>query len=108
MGTLIYSSHLRINISDRMLAHLQIVIGNKLRRQEPFYLTVPAAADQPRRTIWLSHSLPLAYEYDSEAATPINRVWLEKLSVSANTASGLFPLPEPAPDEGPGTPVTRR
>jgi len=108
MATLIYSSHLRITIDDRMLAHLQIVIGNKLRRQEPFYLTVPATADQPRRTIWLSHTLALSYEYTAETPLAINRVWLEALSVSANTASGLFPLPEPPSDTVSGHPVARR
>jgi len=35
-------------------------------------------------------------------------VWLEALSVSANTASGLFPLPEPPSDTVSGHPVARR
>ncbi len=40
MGTLIYGdSGLIVDFDDRVLAHLQIVIGAKLRRHEGFFFT---------------------------------------------------------------------
>ena len=39
MGTLTYDSKLAVSFDDRILAHLQVVIGNKLRRGEPFFFT---------------------------------------------------------------------
>ncbi|KTS55178.1 ATP-dependent DNA ligase, partial [Microbacterium testaceum] len=37
MGKFIYEGGVRNEFEDRLLAHLQVVIGNKLRRGEPFY-----------------------------------------------------------------------
>ena len=39
MGKFIYREQVRADFEDRLLAHLQIVIGNKLRRGEPFYFS---------------------------------------------------------------------
>lgn len=39
MGKLYYDSTLNTDIDDRTLAHLQVVIGAKLRRGESFYFS---------------------------------------------------------------------
>ena len=35
MGKFIYEGGVRNDFEDRLLAHLQVVVGNKLRRGEP-------------------------------------------------------------------------
>lgn len=63
MGKLTYDSHLTVEFDDRLLAHLQVVIGMKLRRGESFYFSWrddPKAGDG-RSTIWIQDSVPLYY-----------------------------------------------
>lgn len=39
MGRLVYDSRLDVDFEDRLLGHLQVVIGTKLGRGESFYLS---------------------------------------------------------------------
>ena len=41
VGRLIYQERHVLDVEDRLLSHLRIVIMNKLRRQEPFMLMAP-------------------------------------------------------------------
>jgi hypothetical protein len=97
MGKLIYGSTGEIDIEDRMLAHLQIVIGAKLRRREPFFFSWKddIAVGDGRSSIWLDSSLPLYFKYFGSRPPMINREWLEVLTVSANSAQGLQWIEEP-------------
>ena len=86
-----------------MLAHLQLVVGAKLRRREGFFFSWrddPALGDG-RSSIWLETSIPLYFRFSSPERHQINREWLEELSLSANNAQGLFLTTEP------GEPPTR-
>jgi hypothetical protein len=77
-----------IRFDDEVLAHLETVIVNKLRRREGFVLSWR----QPtigRSTVWLDPSIPLRFEYDSEEAPHLERDWVESLMVSANGSGGL-------------------
>ncbi|MCU1406154.1 MAG: ATP-dependent ligase [Glaciihabitans sp.] len=98
MGTLTYNSDLAILIEDRALQHLQIVITSKLRRKESFNFTWQVIDDNgPRQSsVWIHESLALQYDYMTVPGRTLNRVWLEALTTSANSASGLFLLDEPA------------
>lgn len=40
VGTLVYDQKVIANIDDRALAHLQVVVINKLRRQESFSISL--------------------------------------------------------------------
>ncbi|WP_158867037.1 DUF7882 family protein [Leifsonia sp. AG29] len=87
MGTLHYDG-VEIRFDDEVLAHLETVIVNKLRRREGFVLSWR----QPtigRSTVWLDPSIPLRFEYDSEEAPHLERDWVESLMVSANGSGGL-------------------
>lgn len=67
MGTLEYnSSRPAIEIDDATLAHLKIVIGTKLRRNESFMMTwLPKPEVQSGRlSIWVHPSIPLVFEFD--------------------------------------------
>ena len=104
MGKLIYGdSDLDIDIDDRALAHLQIVIGNKLRRRESFFLSWkddPAVGDG-RSAIWMDSAIPLYFKYSGGRAPAINREWIAVLTGSANSGSGLVFTAEPNSTAGP-------
>jgi hypothetical protein len=97
MGKLTYDSHLTVEFDDRLLAHLQVVIGMKLRRGESFYFSWrddPKAGDG-RSTIWIQDSVPLYYRYYGGKPPALNRLWIEALLATANTATGLQIVREP-------------
>jgi hypothetical protein len=103
MGTLTYNSALAVAFDDRVLLHVQTVIGAKLRRGESFYFTWDnePAPESGRTTIWIHPSLGMAYTYVDSVIPVLNRSWIEALSVSANSASGLHLIPEPEPVTAP-------
>ncbi|WP_404438304.1 hypothetical protein LG322_04265 [Microbacterium aerolatum] len=92
MGSLYYGDSAEpINIEDRALAHLKIVIATKLRRNESFTLSWrhPDADDNGRSTIWLHPSIPLRFVFDSPEAPEISRQWVEDLANSASSSGGV-------------------
>jgi hypothetical protein len=98
MGRLIYDHTTAIEFDDRVLAHLQVVIGTKLRRNESFYL---AWADDPamgdgRNVIWLHASMPLRFRFNGSRRPAINMAWVQSLMALANSTDGLRLIPEPA------------
>jgi len=97
MGTLSYDSTFTADFDDRLLAHLQIVIGAKLRRNESFYFSWKddARVGDGRTTIWVHPSVPLMFKYFGSRMPSINRAWIEELTVSANTPGGLQIVREP-------------
>ncbi len=97
MGKLTYDSHLTVEFDDRLLAHLQVVIGMKLRRGESFYFSWrddPKAGDG-RSTIWIQDSMPLHYRYYGSKPPALNRQWIDALLATANSATGLQIVGEP-------------
>ena len=94
MGTLVYDGGDAAELDDRTLAHLQVIIVNKLRRQESFPFTW---SDERRSmTIWLSPTTPIAFVYHGNRRPRLNRVWLEQLALMADSVGGLMIVPEPA------------
>jgi hypothetical protein len=92
MGNLVYGdAQFDIELDDTLLAHLQIVIGAKLRRNEAFYFswTVESETGPRKNTIWLEHSIPLRYHYLDDSTHEIDRGLLERLAAAANTSNGL-------------------
>lgn len=98
MGTLIYgTTGLTIDLEDRVLAHLQIVIVAKLRRNEGFLFTWRDSHDSgsARSSVWMHASVPLQFLYDDAETPEINRSWLDVLSMSSHSAAGLRVVAEP-------------
>ncbi len=88
MGHLRYGSPAQtFDIDDRTLAHVEIVTLAKLRRGEPFALTIPSPTGG-RSTLWVNAASVLVFELDADPG-PIDRAWLESLIESANGAAGL-------------------
>lgn len=97
MGVLYYGSpETGIEIEDRALSHLKIVIATKLRRGESFTVSWVHPEDQPggRSTIWLHPSIPLRFVFDSAEPPEISRSWIEELANSAHSSGGIVLVPE--------------
>ena len=97
MGRFIYDTlNNSIDIEDRTLAHLRIVIMNKLRRSESFMLTVDLDSEGiSRRSFWMHPSVPMQFAFHGSREPRLNRLWIESLMVSASSPNGLFVVAEP-------------
>lgn len=100
MGRLVYDGSHRFFIDDRTLAHLQIVIGDKLRRGEPFTFTWPQSLEEGggRVAVWMNASSSLVFRFDSSGPHRINRAWLDALFLAAHSPLGLTHIEEPGLD----------
>ncbi|GAA1940139.1 ATP-dependent DNA ligase [Agromyces allii] len=100
MGTLVYNGNGSIPIDDRLLAHLQVVIIDKLRRQEFFAFTWELGGRES--TVWFGPSIALEFVYSGGRVPSLNRAWLHQLAEAASSNAGLSALPEP---QMPGAPA---
>ncbi len=102
MGKFIYDGTVKVDFDDRTLAHLQVVIGTKLRRGEPFYFTWKddTSIGDGRTTVWLHPRCSLVYKYYGSRKARINIGWIDALVYAANSPSGLYLVPEPAEAAG--------
>lgn len=91
MGKLVYAGTTEISFEDRVLAHLQIVIGLKLRRKEGFFFSWhhEQGLGGGRSAIWIDPAVPLLFHYSGGRQPKINKGWLELLTLSSNSAQGL-------------------
>jgi hypothetical protein len=99
MGKFIYGiPNVEVEIEDRLLAHLKVVITSKLRRNEGFTFTWQNTDgdDTTHSSVWLDEGIPISFEIGGPHDPPLNREWLEELNRSANSAGGLKPTPEPS------------
>jgi hypothetical protein len=97
MGKLTYDSTLTADFDDRVLAHLQVVIGAKLRRGESFHFTWrdDPSLGEGRNTLWMDSAVPLAFKYNGGRPPSLNPAWIEALMLTANSTGGLRIVAEP-------------
>ena len=98
MGHLHYGDHsASVEIADRALAHLQVVILHKLRRGEsfPFSWIEPTSSGSGRSTIWLHPTVMLRFTFAGNRTPSLNAAWIEQLSILANSNAGLRGTAEP-------------
>lgn len=90
MGKFIYGTRGYV-LEDRLLAHLQQVIGMKLRRGENFFVSWRNAADtgSGRQSVWVDNGQHIAFEYDGSRIPSVDRAWVETMATSASTNFGL-------------------
>ncbi|WP_066040706.1 DUF7882 family protein [Herbiconiux solani] len=96
MGKLTYDSSFVVDFDDRTLAHLQQVIGAKLRRNESFFFSWkddPAIGDG-RTTLWVHPNIPMVFKFHGSRPPALNRAWVEALMLTANSPQGLHLVPE--------------
>ncbi|WP_150308374.1 DUF7882 family protein [Planctomonas psychrotolerans] len=100
MGRLVYGhAGFEIPMDDRPLAHLQVVMGSKLRRHESFLFSWAngVANGSGRGAAWIHPSVPLLFLYSGNGHPQLNREWLDRLIELANSPQGLHIVDEPAP-----------
>ena len=96
MGRFIYdTAGNSVDIDDRTLAHLRIVVMNKLRRSESFMFDVEIGDGSGRRSFWMHPSVPLQFHFFGSRQPRINRLWVEELMQAASGPNGLTIVPEP-------------
>ncbi|MFN3708015.1 ATP-dependent DNA ligase [Microcella sp.] len=101
MGQFIYggSSTNSFEIDDRTLAHLEIAIGTKFRRNESFVLTLRGRelpAGSGYREFWMHPAIWMQFRIDRPtAARPINPAWVAAMVAAASTERGLSLIREP-------------
>lgn len=101
MGRFIYDTMANaVDIDDRTLAHLRLVVMNKLRRGESFMFDVEVGDGSGRRSFWMDPSVPLQFHFFGSRAPRINRAWVEELMLAASGPNGLTIVPEPPEDGG--------
>lgn len=102
MGRFIYDTVANgVDIDDRTLAHLRIVMMNKLRRSEPFMFDVEIGDGSGRRSFWIHPSVPLQFHFFGSRSPRINRAWIEGLMQAASGPAGLSIIPEPSDETEP-------
>lgn len=98
MGKFIYDAQIRVDFEDRLLAHLQMVITSKLRRNETFAFMWKddMSIGDGRTVVWLHQNSSIVFKYYGGRTPQLNRAWLEALTHVANSPSGLYVVPEPS------------
>jgi hypothetical protein len=92
MGKLVYGAIQReITIEDRLLAHLEVVILSRLRRNNAFALRWVERAEvgDGRRTVWVHQDSDLYFEYDDAEQAELDRELLDRLAKAADTNTGI-------------------
>ncbi|MGW9019858.1 DUF7882 family protein [Leucobacter chromiiresistens] len=81
---------------DRLLAHLQFVIGQKLKKQECFFLSWHKPHDQGdgRMSVWLSPYVTVAFHFSGSRDPELSKVWVHALNALAHTPRGLIAISE--------------
>lgn len=102
MGMLYYGSQpAAVEVDDRTLMHLQVVIITKLRRDEQFAFSWdrPMHQGSGHETLWLEPSIALRFVYSRRISPDFNRAWIDELMSVANGPRGLSVVPEPRLDD---------
>lgn len=97
MGRFIYAGDTYADFDDRLLLHLQQVIGMKLRRNESFTFSwkQDPSLGGGRTTVWVHPRASIIFKYSGSRPSQVNRQWLEALMYTANQPTGLHVVPEP-------------
>lgn len=92
MGKLTYGAIQReIEMDDKLLAHIEMIVLSRLRRNNAFALRwiEKIEVGDGRRTIWISPSSDLYFEYDKHEQPELDRVLLDKLAAAADSNLGV-------------------
>ena len=90
MGTLNYAGSI-FEFDDRALAHLKIIIAQKLRRRESFMLSWQHHTENGggRSSIWVTDGAPIYFKFHGSKSVSLNREWLDRMMATTHTVYGL-------------------
>jgi hypothetical protein len=85
-------ANISVDFDDRLLAHMQIVIVQKFRRNEPVVVSWldPLAQGDGRSSMWMTPSLPVYFKFGGSRVPAVNREWFNTLRASADHSTGLI------------------
>ncbi|WP_445468253.1 DUF7882 family protein [Herbiconiux wuyangfengii] len=85
-----------IEMDDRLLAHLRVVMVAKMRNHEAFTVSWSMDVSQGggRETLWVHPSIPLRFRFFGSRPPAINRAWIDLMLTAANRGD-LRIMPEP-------------
>ena len=91
MGFLSYENH-EFEMDDRTLAHLHVVIVNKLRHGQSFAMSWKdgQAVGGGRTSVWVNPASNLVFHFDGSRTPVLDREWLAQLADSADSSRGLI------------------
>lgn len=97
MGKFIYDNVTKVDVEDRALQHLQLVITAKLRRGEPFPFSWrdDRSTGEGKTTVWLHPHCAMVFSYFGSRLPSVNPAWVDALMYTANNATGLYLVHEP-------------
>ncbi|MDT0182114.1 hypothetical protein Q9S36_18220 [Microbacterium sp. ARD31] len=92
MGRFQYHASARVIFTDDVLAHLQAVVGVKLRRGEAFMLTWrnDASLGDGKTSIWVNAASTLVFKFRAKQRPPVNRESVERMVLEASQPGGLY------------------
>ncbi|PZT86733.1 MAG: hypothetical protein DI630_34900 [Gordonia sp. (in: high G+C Gram-positive bacteria)] len=80
-----------IDIDDRLLQYLQVVLSIKLRRNESFTITwTDIEAQHSRTTLWIQPAISMRFVYSSAESQRLSGGYLRQLADQAAMSSGLM------------------
>jgi hypothetical protein len=91
VGWITYNT-LIVQLDDRTLTHLEIVIVNKLRKGDGFLMSwkdSPEVGDG-RSAVWMHQYMLLHFKFEGSRVPQINTEWLAQLAASADSSRGLI------------------
>lgn len=89
MGMLTYGTR-EIAVEDRVLAHISVIVTQKLRRREGFLLTLHASdARMATEALWISCHSVISFAYSGNRVPSLNHDWLEQMMTESFSAQGL-------------------
>jgi len=88
VGTLLLGRIAAINLDDDVLAHVHAVIIAKLRVREPVSVAWVSEAGL-RDEIIVNPATIVVATFDAAKTPPLDRVWLNRLMIAANSVRGL-------------------
>lgn len=91
MGAITYDGVVT-NFDDRLLAHLQIVIVQRLRQNRSCLMSWANALEvgDGRTSIWVHPNSAIRFTFDGSRPPAIDQDWLEVLMKSADSSRGLI------------------
>ena len=95
MGYLVHGGN-EYEFEDRLLAHLKTVIGQKLKKQESFFLswTKSPGEGSGRISVWLSPYTTIAFRFAGSRPPELSVAWVKVLAAMSHTSRGLVVLSE--------------
>jgi hypothetical protein len=91
MGALTYDGT-ATKFDDRLLAHLQIVIVQRLRQNRSFLMSWLNALEvgDGRTSVWIHDQASLRFTFDGSRSPEIDEAWLQLHASSADGPRGLI------------------